>query len=281
MIKQISMAILLALFIPCTGVFADDNIMIFCGAAFKNPLDKIIELFQEKHGTQISTVYSGMGTIYSQIVFSKRGDVFIVPSPDFMEKAKNNNIILPDSVKNFAYIVPVINVIKGNPKNIKGIGDLARIGVRIAIGNPRSVFIGMLGVELIEKNLDKKQIGIFRKNTVVYADSFSKLSTFLLLGQVDAIIGFHLLSEWFPEKIETIKLKPDELQRIGCGKAAVTTYSKNRITAEKFIGFMLSDKGQKIFRQYHYFSTKEDADAYVGKPKPVGGIYNIPHEWIN
>jgi molybdate transport system substrate-binding protein len=259
---------------------ANDNLMLFCGAAFKRPVDELIMLYMKKNGIKVNATYSGMGALYSQILFSRRGDVFIVPSPDLMQKAKSNKMIYPDSIVSFAYIAPVINVKKGNPKKITELADLARPGVRIALGNPKTVFIGALAVEIIDKGLNAEQKTAIKKNLATYAEDFAKLSFILRVGQVDAIVGLHYLSELYPDEIDAVKLKPEQIYRIGSGQAAILSFSKNMKAAREFIDFIMSAEGQNVFKKYHYFSTREEADGWIGTRKPVGGEYQIPDDWF-
>lgn len=44
---------------------------------------------------------------------------------------------------------------------------------------------------------------------------------------------------------------------------------------------MKSPEGLEFFKKFHYFTTAEEALAYVGADKPVGGTpYNVPAEWM-
>ncbi len=70
-----------------------------------------------------------------------------------MEMAKRESLVFPESEKVVVYLVPAINVQKGNPKGIYTLKDLTREGVRVAIANPETVCVGTYAVEIIEKNL--------------------------------------------------------------------------------------------------------------------------------
>ena len=255
--------------------------MVFCGAAFKLPIEDVVELFQTKTGIKVNTVYAGVGTLFSQMLFTKQGDIFVAPSPDIMEKATTKGLLIKSSVKNLGYMVPCINVVKGNPKQIKALKDLARPGLKIAIGNPELVYIGALAVELVEKNLTKEEKNGFRANIVTFAEDFNKLSTYLVLKQLDAIIGFHYLEGWYPDKVETIKLKPDQIQRIGSGQIGLLNNSNKKELAQKFVDFVTSDDAKKIFHKYKYFGSPDEAFVWIGEKKPVGGEYLIPKDWSN
>ncbi|MBA4391717.1 MAG: molybdate ABC transporter substrate-binding protein [Syntrophus sp. (in: bacteria)] len=257
-----------------------DELMVFCGAAFKRPIEDVVELFQTKTGIKVNMVYAGIGTLFSQMLFTKQGDIFIAPSPDIMEKATTKGLLIKSSVKNLGYVVPCINIIKSNPKNIKTLKDLARPGLKIAIGNPELVYIGALAVELIEKNLTMEEKNSFRANIVTFAEDFNKLSTYLVFRQVDAIIGFHYLEGWYPDKVETIKLKPDQIQRIGSGQIGILNNSNKKELSQKFVDFVTSDEAKKIFHKYKYFGSPDEAFLWIGDKKPVGGEYLIPKDWI-
>ena len=264
-----------------TRSVAADELMVFCGAAFKRPMGDITESFQAKTGIKVNTVYAAVGTLFSQMLFTKQGDIFVAPSPDSMAQAAKKGLLLKDSVKNLGYVVPCINVAKGNPKNISALKDLARPGLKIAIGNPELVFVGALAVELVEKNLNEEDKKNFRTNIVTFAEDFNKLTTYLLLKQVDAIIGFHYLEGWYPDKVETIKLKLDQIQRIGSGQLGILASSNKKELSQKFVDFVTSDEAKGVFRKYHYFESSEQAFAWIGGKKSIGGVYVIPKGWIN
>ncbi|NLW35897.1 molybdate ABC transporter substrate-binding protein [Syntrophorhabdus aromaticivorans] len=257
-----------------------ERLMILCGAGFKLPMEEVISSFTRQTGVEVNATYGGAGTLLSQISLSKQGDVFVAPSPDFMEKARSRGHILRESIKGFGYVVPAINVQKGNPKAIRSLRDMARPGIKIALGNPETVFVGMLGVEIIEKGLNPQERDALKKNIVTYGEDFNKLASLLLLKQVDAVIGFSSMSGWYPDKVETVKLNSREIHRIGVGQAAVLSYSKSKPAAERFIGFLASREGQSVFKKYHYFGTVEEANAWIGEKKPVGGEYRLPPEWF-
>ncbi len=259
---------------------ADDPLMVFCGAAFKKPMEDIVTLYRKQTGGEMDVIYGGVGTLFSQILLSKQGDVFVVPSPDIMDRAKKKGVVVTGSIRNIAYIAPCINTQKGNPKNIRGLKDLARPGIRVGLANPEIVYIGAIAVEIIEKNLSADEKKAFRENIVTYIEDFNKLATLIVLKQVDAIIGMHFLEGWYPDKVETVKFRPGEVPRIGSAQAAVINYSARKEEAVKFINFLASGDVQAIFRKYNYFGTTKDAFSWVGGTKPVGGEFVVTKEWI-
>jgi molybdate transport system substrate-binding protein len=169
---------------------------------------------------------------------------------------------------------------RGNPHNIRTLADLTRPGIRVAIANPEGVCVGAYAVEIIEKNLTPEQKEAFKRNLVNYTGSCEKTAAAISLKQADAVIGWRVFEHWDPERIETVPLDPAQILRIGYIPIAVSTFTKNRRAAQEFIDFILSPEGRAVFAKYRYFSTPEEAIAWIGAEKPVGGEYAIPPEWL-
>ncbi len=264
-----------------TGMsFAEEKLLIFSGAAFKKPIDDIASLFEKKTGIKVYVTYGSVETVMSQLILAKKGDVLIVPSPDIMDRAVKTKLVKKESIKEFSYQVPTILVQKGNPKNITGLKDLLRDDVKFAMANPESVYIGMLAAEIFDKNLSEAEREVLRKKIVTYAEDISKLTTYLIMNQVDAIVGFDFLHGWNPDKTDIVKFKSNEIIRIGAGQAGVITYTTNEEKARKFIEFMLSDDGQSVFKKYGYLSSEKDAFGFAGKKVVIGGSPSVSKEWL-
>ncbi len=254
-------------------------LLLFAGAASKPPTEKAVLEFQKKTGIPIEMVFGGSGFVLSQMKLSRRGDVYFPGSSDFMEIAKRENLVYPESEKIVAYLVPAINVQKGNPKKIYSLKDLTGKGIRMAIANPEMVCVGTYAVEIIEKNLNPKEKEALKKNLVNYAESCEKTANVVSLKAVDAVIGWRVFHYWDPQRIETIYLKPEEIPRIGYIPIAISRYSKDRALAQKLIDFILSPEGKDIFKKYNYLMEIQEARQFTKQDTPVGGEYRLPKEW--
>jgi molybdate transport system substrate-binding protein len=196
-----------------------------------------------------------------------------------MEIAKKQGLVFPDSEKIIVYLVPALNVQKGNPKQIYALKDLTRDGVRVAIANPAMVCVGTYAVEIIEKNLSPAEKEKLRRNLVNYTESCEKTANVISLRAVDAVIGWRVFQYWDPERIETVYLKPEEIPRIGYIPIAVSKYTRDRSAAQTFIDFLLSSEGKAIFREFHYLMDPQEARRFTRPDTPVGGEYLLPKEW--
>lgn len=260
--------------------YSKERILIYAGAASKPPTEEVAKVFEKKYGVKVDIIFGGSGYVLSQMLMSKKGDIYFPGSSDYMELAKKKGAVYPETERKVVYLVPAINVQRGNPKNIKSLKDLTKPGIRVAIANPEGVCVGAYAVEIIEKNFTPKEKERFRKNLVNYTESCEKTATAISLKMVDAVIGWEVFEHWDPERIETIPLKKEEIVRIGYIPIAISRFTQNKALAQKFIDFVLSEEGKAIFRKYKYFMTPDEAFAWVGEKKPIGGEYIVPKEWI-
>lgn len=275
MILKIKLAIIIVLFIVTfTGCAREElkTINAFIGSASKPAMEEAAAAFEEETGIKVYLTFGGSGSMLSQIVLSQSGDLYIPGSQDYMTKAERKDIIDTSSMKKIAYLIPVIAVQHGNPKNIRSLADLAEPGVEIGIGNPQSVCLGLYAIEIFEYNRLLEDIS---KNIVVNAESCEKTATLISLDLVDAVIGWDVFQSWDPEKIDIVYLPADQLPRIAYVPGAVTRFAADKTSARKFLDFLVSEKGQLIFQKWGYITTEDEARQFAPQAE-IGGEYQLP-----
>jgi len=273
--KKILLCLVCIFITLSTSQAADQKIMVFCAAVTKPPLEEAAEIFKRSTGIHVDLTFGGSGALLSQLKLSRKGDVFIAASPDYIIKAERDKVVEPRSQKNLAYLIPALNVLSGNPKGIKEIADIAKPGVRVGICNPETAAIGLMGIEILEKAGLLKSV---MKNVVTQAPNIGALEGLLVMKKVDAIIGWGVLQGWAPGKVETIFLKPDQVPRLSYIPASITTYTQNKETAAKFLDFLSSADGKKIFTKWGYAVIEDQIKKYAPKAR-IGGEYILPPNW--
>ena len=269
-------AIVVSIGLCVAGIGATERRLIaFCGSASQPALEEAVERFSQETGIRVDLNFGGSGTMLSQMKLSRRGDVYIPGSPDYMIKAIRDGVVDPGSAVTLAYLILAINVQHGNPQNIKTLTDLTKPGIRVAIGNPEAVCVGLYAVEMLERNGLLKQV---QKNIVTHAPSCEATASLVVLKKVDAVIGWDIFSKWNPDEIDTVLLKPREIPRIAYIPAAVATYSQDKKTAKKFIHFLSSSEGQKIFAKWGYITTEKEARAFAPNAE-IGREYTLPIDY--
>ena len=236
-----------------------ESLSVFAAAGAKPALDEAARQFQEEHGTEIEVSYGGGGEVLSRMVSAETGDIYIAPEQTFMKIAVEQGAVEPATMKSLAYMVPVLAVQKGNPKQITTLTDLARPGIRVAIARAEATLAGEYALEIFEKAGLAKGIA---KNIVTEATRPDLLVTWLSMGEVDAVITWHFYQTLAPDDIEVVFLPPEQLTGIGEMQVAVSTYSKNRDLAESFVDFLGSAEGKATFGKHGYIVDTEELEEY-------------------
>ena len=252
------------------------SIEVFAGSASKPAAEEAARRFEERTGIRVLLHFGGSGAVLSQMELARRGDVYFPGSSDFMEIAKRKGLVRPETEVRVAYLLPAINVARGNPKGIRALEDLARPGVRVGIARPETVCVGLYGVEVLERAGLAEKV---RPNVASFAESCEKTAQMVALGLVDAVLGWDVFDDWNPKRIETIPYPPDRVTRIGYVPAAVSVFSKAPAEARALLELLVSEEAREVFRRHGYLTTLEEARRGARPDTPVGGEYALPERW--
>jgi molybdate transport system substrate-binding protein len=262
-------------FILSGSPVAAETITAFIGSASKPPMDEINALFSRKHGIEVAAQYGGSGEILSQMKMSGKGDIYLPGSPDFMDSAQKEGLIDPATIRIIAYLIPAINVQRGNPKNIQTLKDLARKDVELVIANPKTVCVGLYAVEVFEATTLSS---LMKPKIKSYAESCARTANIIALGGADAVMGWEVFEHWNPDRIQTILLKPEEIPRISYIPIAVSTLSQQKDVAANYLAFVTSPEGTQIFKKWGYLTDEAAARKYAPHAR-IGGTYVLPVGW--
>ncbi len=256
--------------------FSGREIELFVGSVSKPAIEAAATVFGTRTGARVLLHFGGSGQMLSQMTVARRGDIYLPGSSDFMELAKRGNTVLADTERILVYLIPAINVPKGNPKNIRTLADLGKPGVRVGIARPDAVCVGLYAVETLEH---AGLAATVRPRIVTQTESCEKTAYLVALGLVDAVIGWRVFHYWQPDKIETVMLPPEQIARIGYIPVALSRFVRDREVALAFIEFLVSADGREIFNKCHYLTTEDEARRFARPDAPVGGEWALPANW--
>lgn len=252
------------------------EINFFCGAAVAVPMREIIANYEKETGNRINVIFGGSGTLLAQMEISRRGDVYLCGSPDYITIGEKKGLLIPGTEKIVSYLVPAIIVPRENPANIQGLNDLARPKVKVGMGNPETVCLGLYGLEILDKNNLLEQV---LPNVVVFAKSCEDTATLAVLKKVDAILGWNVFESWNPQEVRWIKINPRQIPRLSYIPIAIPVFVRDRKLAESFIDYVISEKrSRKIWEKYGYLSDSKKAKKFAPYSR-VGGSYAIPERY--
>jgi molybdate transport system substrate-binding protein len=220
--------------------------------------------------------YGGSGSLLSQMELARKGDVYLAGSPDYISIGERKKLLIPGTDKRVSYLIPAIIVPKANPAHIRSLDDLARPGVRVGIGNPDTVCLGLYGVELMEYN---RLLGpVLKNNVAVFAKSCEDTAMLAVLGKVDAILGWDVFASWNPKEVEWIGLKPDSIPRIAYIAIAIPAYAKDKVLSRDFISYVTGPQAGKVFEKWGYITDENRARERAPRAR-IGGEYKLPQEY--
>jgi molybdate transport system substrate-binding protein len=217
---------------------------VFSSGAVAPPVKKCAKEFRAKFGTEFRFRIGKGEVLIEEIAKSKKGDVLTCGAEFLLDVAQNRGLILGGTRKSLGSRKSVILVQIGNPKKIRAISDLTKKGAKIGV----SVGGCLLGVwdDIASKAGLTEQI---RKNITDTAEGCGELIALVNMKKVDAVLGWDAFKKLAMETMEIVEL-PKNLQVYRSTGVAVIKFTKKKELAEKFIDFLVSDKGKEIYEEY-------------------------------
>jgi len=143
--------------VACVGVLSFDRgrataggtaIELACAAGLREPAEQVVAEYRSETGRDVLLQFGGTQSLISQIVIGRRGDLLLAADDAVLTTLAEAGLLaetLPIGDQRAALVVA-----KGNPKQITGLADLDRAGVRAAFGNPEQSAIGAVTRQALE-----------------------------------------------------------------------------------------------------------------------------------
>ena len=234
------------------------SLFVYWGAATRVPALEIIDAFKNATGVRVDATFGGSGPLLSALELSKSGDLFLgVGTFSEMEMAVEKNLVDASSIRRIAYLVPVIFVQKGNPKNITNLEDLARLDVKLCLTDP-TYGVGLFIKEILERNGLWDKI----KGRFVEVRSGEEAVANVILGSADATVSWHVFYYQNKEKVELVWIDPSRIE-VSTIPAAITVYTKDKVLSDVFLSFLNSNASKEILAKYGYITTVEQGVKFT------------------
>ena len=172
----------LYLFCFCSAALPTE-LHLLAGAGLRGPTDEVISRFEEKTGISVVVEYGGSGKLLARYHASGQGDLFMPGDYFDINRLKQENKTVAD--KPFLFHTPVIAMNKAKNIKISSIQDLAKPGLRLALGDPKAMAMGRTADEILKKSGFEKEI---LKNLTVYGATVKQLAMYVAQGSVDVAI---------------------------------------------------------------------------------------------
>ena len=217
------------------------TLYLYCGAGIRPFMDDAVDAFKAvRPDVRIDVGYAGSGCLLSQLMFARRGDLYMPGEDFYLDQAKERGFIVADKL--IGHFEPVLLVQKGNPKAITSVQDLTRPGLKVGIGEPEAAAVGRAAEELLRKAglLDAVQ-----PNVVLRAGNVPELGNAVKLRSLDVAIVWNVTAAQVADSCDEIRI-PEELARPIPVPMGILTFSAHRPEARAFLDFCAGAQGQKI-----------------------------------
>lgn len=233
---------------PPDAYAGEEPLFIYCCAGFRPPIEEAARIFSESRQVRVEVTYAGSGCLIAQAELAGRGDLFIPGEEHYIVQAQERGLV--GEVSRIAYLRPVIAVRKGNPLGIHGLADLARPSIRLGLGDPKSVAVGLAAERWLEAALSEQTIAAVHANTITRAINVNELGNQIVLGGLDAAIVWDVTVHLFPELEAIVPADSRDHRTVITG--SVLEMSTQPDLADAFLEFLTGDGGSAILVSHGY-----------------------------
>jgi molybdate transport system substrate-binding protein len=224
------------------------TLTVSAGAGLKPVLEDIQKAYkQQQPNINITYNFAASGVLQRQIEQGANIDVFIAASSKNMNELQQKGLLLLGTRKNLIKSRIALITAK-NTTGISSFQDLTKPTVkRIAIGEPRSVPLGVYAEEIF------KYLGITEqvKPKLVYTRSALEIVNFVESGNVDVGI-VHDTTVTASEKVKVVAIAPPTSHSPVIYPVAILNNSKNQAAAKSFVQFLFSQQVRPLYKNHGY-----------------------------
>ncbi|HET7517283.1 MAG TPA: molybdate ABC transporter substrate-binding protein [Actinomycetes bacterium] len=223
-----------------SGAATPGDVKVFAAASLTAAFTEIGEQNTVANGgTKVTFNFAGSQALATQIQQAAPADVFASADLANMDKVKD----LVGTPQNFASNLLAIVVEKGNPKDVKGLDDLASPDLKVVLAAP-DVPAGKYAAEILGK------AGVAVK-PVSQEDNVKAVVTKVSLGEADAGIVYVTDVTAGGDKVEGVDI-PREQNVLATYPIATVKASRAPDEAQAFMDLALSAEGRQVLKQYGF-----------------------------
>lgn len=225
------------------------NLHVYSSGATAPPLQKLAKEFQAKFEVKFDFTIGKVEKLISQITETREGDILSCGAEYILDDAAEKGLIVRNSTRSVGYRRSVILVPVGNPKKIESLNDLTKNGVRVGIAT-QGCLVGMWDDVCSKAGLTDD----VRRNITEFAAGCGSVMALMHEGKVDAIFGWNAFGNIWSKTSEIVEL-PKDIQVYRSTGLAIVEYSEDKDLAGKFINFLTSKEGKKIYSDYGWIHS--------------------------
>jgi molybdate transport system substrate-binding protein len=221
---------------PSASTGVTGAVTVFAAASLTESFTTIGKQFEAAHpGTTVTFNFAGSSALATQISQGAPADVFASASPKNLAPVTDAGPPVT-FVKNQL----VIAVAKGNPEGIKGLADLTKPGLRVALC-AEAVPCGAAATKALAA------AGVTLRPVTLEQDVKAALSK-VKLGEVDTALVYRTDAKAASTAVDAVEF-PESAKAINDYPIVVLKSAKNPAGAQAFVDFVLSADGARVLTE--------------------------------
>lgn len=246
-----TLVLFLLISLAAAPVLAQD-LVVSAAASLTAAFDEIKREFEKANpNVRVVANYASSGALFRQLQQGAPADLYASANVGFMEKLIELTLVDRKDSSIFAYNDVVLAVRSDNRLAIDGLQDLKGDGVRrIGIGNPATVPAGQYAMKSL------KDLGLWEgiESRLIYGETVTQVLRYIRRGEVDA--GFLFASDLKRAGDGVLEVSRLPLEARPAYPIAVVKGSRNRLVAEQFLDWVLSETGQAIMEKHGFAESR-------------------------
>lgn len=239
------------------------------GGTMRPVFEKLAKAYEEETGQPVEINSAGSGELLANIELQKEGDLYVSHDP-FLDIIMHRKLAVDGWT--IGELFPVIIVKKGNPKQIKGLRDLARQDVKLALTDFKLSTLGRMLPTIFKKaGMDLAQLNEDKNITIHRSGSY--VANLVVMDNADAALVWKAVADLRKNDLDSIRitesLPTPHVDAITSATNKSYPLTPVRVTicsltcsdqpeeAKAFIKFIVSDKVKDILEDYGFGVSDE------------------------
>jgi molybdate transport system substrate-binding protein len=247
-----------------TETEAEGPLLVHVGGTMRPVMEKLAAEYEAETGQAVEINSAGSGELLANIELQAEGDLYVSHDP-FLDIIMYRKLAIDGYT--LGRIFPVIIVQEGNPKNIKGLKDLAREDVTLALTDYKLSTLGrMLPTIFSKANMDLAKL-TEEKNIIIHR-SGSYVANLVSMDNADAALVWLAVAKLREDKLDWIEI-PEHLPVPGVDAVTSATgkdyyltpvrvticslkCSDQKKAATKFMEYLTSESARKTLEAFGF-----------------------------
>jgi molybdate transport system substrate-binding protein len=251
--RLITASLVTALLFLTAGFAAAGQIRIYASTAAAPALGEAAVAFGHLADMDVKVVSGASATMVRLMRVTRSGDIFISSSDPVMAEAESLGVIDGTSRVRLSSLRLALYVPRGNPENIRSLGDLLGSRVSLAVCDPKLSGAGLSTDQWLNQWFLPYERDLLRQQIVLELPDSEGTMNAVAMGNVGAGVGWEVLGLNNP-RVQTIPMVGTGPESAGTLSAAISGYTHQKAMARAFLDYLLSGEGQGFFRKHGYIT---------------------------